>query len=63
MVKIDIDGNKIHKRVRREGDGWGVTVYCGWFPAICSFRYVYKTRRQARQGDALDDVGINGRIA
>jgi len=61
----DPNGNPLHSNVRREGDGWGVTVWFGGFNGLGTNvrRYVYRTRAQARDGDISDSVGDRGRIA
>lgn len=49
--------------IRRERDGWGVTVTIGYPFASVIRRYVYATRAQARCGDISDAPGERGRIS
>lgn len=51
------------KDVRREGDGWGVTVYDPAGTLREGKRYIYRTRNDAHTGIISDLVGFNGRIA
>jgi len=68
-MSIDRDQNlnPVHRDVRRESDGWGVTVYFGSSSqggVVTNIRrHVYATRAQARDGDIGDDIGRRGRIA
>ncbi len=67
MMSRDQNGNMVTRSVRREDDGWTVTVWFGGHPAPHSVatnvrRYVYRTREQARDGDIGDPIGVRGRI-
>lgn len=55
----DQNGNKLHKNIKKESDGWHVTVWAGTFPTMTTVsRYCYKTREEARNAD-ISDLGKN----
>ena len=47
----DQNGNPVYMDIRREGGGWGRTVWFGNHYVTNVRRHVYRTREQARQGD------------
>jgi hypothetical protein len=51
--------------VRRRPDGlWASNVWIGGHGvAYAAWRYVYKTRAQARKSDVFHEVGERGRVA
>ena len=65
-MAYDQNGNRLRRDVRKEGDGWGVTVWFGgaYRGSIATnvARYIYRTREQARDGDIAHSVGRHGRI-
>ena len=54
------DGRELSHHVTREEAGWGATVWFG--DGETARRYIYRTRRQARDGDISDSPGRQGRI-
>ena len=64
-IPRDSNGNRLTRDIRREGAGWGVNVWFGGWNGLGTNlrRYVYRTKRQAQNGDISDGVGSSGRIA
>ena len=63
FITRDQNGNPVHQDIRREVDGWHVTVWFGSYPATNIRRYVYETRAQARKADISHTPGRFGCIA
>ena len=61
----DQNGNAVIYDIKKEDGGWGVNVFYGggWGPVTNTNRYIYRTRKDARNGDIGDNIGYRGRIA
>ena len=65
MKVTDNNGKTLSKNVKKEEQGWGVTVWFGGLNGLGTNvrRYYYETRSQAQNGDISDDIGKRGRVA
>jgi len=64
-TKMDSNGKKIGKNVKRENDGWGANVWSGGALSTVVTtvrRYYYQTRAAALAADISDEIGKSGRI-
>lgn len=60
MLNSDSNGNKVYKRVKREGELWGSNVWFGSGLYACTNlkRYYYRTKREALKANIADDENV-----